>query len=464
MKDIFLVILASIFLFTCTTKQEQGNEQSQDLLTIELQNPIIPGYFADPSIVQHEDKFYLYATADPWGGDFLACWVSDDFRHWTFNKLNWPTKDACTSPTSNDHMVWAPSVIKKDGTFYMYVSVGSEVWCGIANHPLGPWENMLGDDPLIPFDTTMYYHVIDAEAFIDDVGVSYLYWGSGWDWKNGHCFVAVLNEDMSSFKTEKKEITPSRFFEAPFMVKYNSEYYLTYSEGKTIDETYEVRYAVGNSPLGSFVEAENSPILKINDSLKVFGPGHHTVMCYQDKSYIVYHRHSLPFVTGTALRQICINELQFDESKNEIQAVIPYGTQSFPALYRQEREFIRPVAITASSEKNEYTKAGNALDNSFATLWEAAENDNTPILTTGFDGNTKIDSMEIRFEYPWKEYKIKVEISRDGHEWVTVADFSEDGVIGSPVAIPIGETVQFVRLGFTGGEVTKSAIWDIYFY
>jgi beta-xylosidase len=46
-------------------------------------NPIIPGYFADPSLVQHDGKFYVYATIDPWGGDTLACWESDDFRSWT---------------------------------------------------------------------------------------------------------------------------------------------------------------------------------------------------------------------------------------------------------------------------------------------------------------------------------------------------------------------------------------------
>lgn len=78
----------------------------------------------------YEGKFYLYATVDPWGADFLPCWVSEDFRNWTFHRLNWPTKAACTSALSHKNMVWAPSVIQKGDMFYMYVSVGSEVWCG----------------------------------------------------------------------------------------------------------------------------------------------------------------------------------------------------------------------------------------------------------------------------------------------------------------------------------------------
>ncbi len=37
-----------------------------------------------------------------------------------------------------------------------------------------------------------------------------------------------------------------------------------------------MRYAVGDNPFGPFAEAGNSPILKVNDSLRGYGPGHHT--------------------------------------------------------------------------------------------------------------------------------------------------------------------------------------------
>jgi beta-xylosidase len=54
-------------------------------------NPIIPGYYADPSLVQYDGKFYVYATLDPWGGDTLGCWESGDFQHWTYRvKENLP--------------------------------------------------------------------------------------------------------------------------------------------------------------------------------------------------------------------------------------------------------------------------------------------------------------------------------------------------------------------------------------
>jgi beta-xylosidase len=51
-------------------------------------NPILPGYFADPSVVQVDGIVYIYATIDPWGGETLACWESKDWKNWTYRELN----------------------------------------------------------------------------------------------------------------------------------------------------------------------------------------------------------------------------------------------------------------------------------------------------------------------------------------------------------------------------------------
>ena len=460
MKNYFLATLSLLLLIGCNTTPATGEDK-----TVALNNPILPGYFADPSLVQYDGKFYMYVTADPWGTEFLSCWVSDDFRDWTFHKLNWPTKQACTSPTSNSNMVWAPSVIQKGDMFYMYISVGSEVWCGKASHPLGPWENMLGDVPMLEYDTTRFYHVIDAEAFTDDDGRSYLYWGSGWDWINGHCYAAELNDDMHSFKAEPVEVTPTRYFEGPLMIKHNGKYFLTYSEGKTIEETYEVRYAVGDTPFGPFTEAANSPILTMNDSLKVYGPGHHTTFTYGGKDYILYHRHRSPFVRGEAYRQTCISEFTFNDAKNEINTIIPYHTQSFPDIEKPRNEALSDVSVVASSESAGYATAGNVLDNSYATRWEAAEEDKSPSITATFAEETFLELMEIRFEYPWKTYYVKVEISEDGNEWSTVADYTEEGISGSPVTIPVIRDCKQVRLAFVEKEEeVRASVWEWRFY
>lgn len=456
----FMLILVSFQLSCSETTQKEKPTGAENIIS----NPFIPGYFADPSVVEHEGKFYLYATIDPWGGDSLSCWVSEDFKHWTFYQLNWPTKLACTSPLSNENMVWAPSVIKKDNKFYMYISVGSEVWVGVADHPLGPWQNMLEDQPMIPFDTTRYYHVIDAEAFIDDDGKAYLYWGSGWDWINGRCFAAELNEDMHSFKSEPVEITPTNYFEGPHVIKKNEKYYLTYSDGKTIEDTYKVHYAVGDSPLGPFTEAPNSPILQTNDSLDVYGPGHHTLMTFQDKHYILYHRHRLPFESGTAYRQLCINELHFDEQLDQIQTVVPYGEQAFPSLPTNHPLYITGQSARASSARDSSYLPEFTLDGSFATRWEAHESDQDPFMEVSFDHKTILDTMEIRFEYPGKKYHFIAEVSDDNENWRLLADYRADGISGSPINIPLKEKSGKVRLSFEQNEISNPSIWEIFFY
>ena len=416
--------------------------------TVSINNPIIPGYFADPSVVEFEGKYYLYATVDPWGADFLSCWVSDDFVNWTFHKLNWPTKVACTTKLSRENMVWAPSVIKRGDMFYMYISVGSEIWCGSAKHPLGPWKNMLVNKPLVPFDTTLYSHEIDAEVFIDDDSRAYLYWGSGWGWINGRCWVAELNDDMASFKSEKKEITPERYFEAPWMIKHDGKYFLTYSEGKTIEDSYEVRYAVGDSPFGPFKQADNSPILTKNDSLQVYGPGHHTIVNLRGQHFILYHKHRLPFVSGNAYRQTCMNPLNFNENGSQIMNVIPDNNVEIPRLTKSNRTIVNPVQIIASSHKNPLALPENVQDQHYGTLWEPSVKDNSPVMTASFRGIQNIGNVEIRFEYASEKYYFFTEISTDGSNWKKIADFSEEGIEGSPVIIPVNQRIKNFRLTF----------------
>jgi beta-xylosidase len=323
---------------------------------------------------------------------------------------------------------------------------------------------MLGDVPLLSYDLTRYVHVIDAEVFIDDDERIYLYWGSGWEWTNGRCFVAELNPDMRTFKTEAVEVTPTNFFEAPFMVKHNGIYFLTYSEGITIDETYEVRYATGGSPFGPFIEAENSPILTYDESLQVFGPGHHSMYTIEGKHYILYHRHRLPFVRGGAYRQTCIQEFTFNEEGTKINNIIPAHTQVFPNFSKKTVQYIQPEMLTASSSQAAHTRPEFAMDNHYGTRWESADDDKNPHLTATFEAVTHIENLEIRFEYPWKNYYLKVETSLNGNDWKTIADYTTSGVSGSPVNVPISEKCKNIRLSFVDMPNSgKPSVWEVRF-
>ncbi len=321
---IFL-LLVTCLMVACMNSTKKEKQDSTQLIT----NPVIDGYFADPSIVKEEDTFYIYATIDPWGGDELAVFSTRDFIHFDRHHLNWPSKDACTSPNSNSSMVWAPAVQKApNGKYYMYVSVGSEIWAGVSDAPLGPWKNVKTDNsPFISAPDFPEVHNIDADCFIDDDGQAYLYWGSGFNWVNGVCMAGKLNPDMISFAEEPVDVTPNHYFEAPHMIKRFGKYYLMFSDGKAIDSTYKIEYAVGDSPIGEFDEGVNSPILKSTLDSMIVGPGHHAVFREGKQDYILYHR-IYPQGEEYVLRQLCVDSLKFDADHN-ILKIEPQGIQPF---------------------------------------------------------------------------------------------------------------------------------------
>jgi arabinoxylan arabinofuranohydrolase len=428
-------------------------------------NPILPGYYADPSVVQHDGNYYLYATLDPWGGETLGCWSSEDFTNWTFHELNWPTKTLCTSATSKEAMVWAPSVVKGvDGKFYMYVSVGSEIWVGSSEHPLGPWRNLLKDKPLIPEDFKPGYHMIDAEAFIDDDGQAWLYWGSGWNWVNGKCWVVPLNADMITFSGEVSDATPSHYFEAPFMMKRSGIYYLMYSDGKTTEDTYQVHYAMGESPRGPFKEAVNSPILVSDHEHNILSPGHHTVTTVNGESYILYHRHSIPFDADAICRQVCMDKLEWDEH-GLIKTVKPThrGLQTAESISNQ----LTPISVshwTATSELSENYQAAFVGDQNYATLWKPRSDDLSPGVTVDFGAVVLLGKQELRLEYAWKPYRFTVKYSNDGELWKVLEEYMDSPVHGSPIVISSSIPVRYLRLEFSPESATSAGLIEWRFF
>lgn len=429
-----------------------------------LANPVLPGYYADPSVVRHGGSWYVYATLDPWGGETLGCWESKDFRNWTYRVLNWPTKKACTSPTSKGAMVWAPSVVRApDGRFAMYVSVGSEVWVGLADNPLGPWRDGNGGRPLIPENYKPGYHMIDAEGFIDDDGTAYLYWGSGHGWKNGKCWVVRLKPDLVTFDGEPKEVTPRNYFEAPFMLKHGGRYYLMYSQGVTIEDSYRVHYAIGDTPFGPFQEASNSPTLVTDGASNIVAPGHHAVFRDGARHYILYHRHSIPFDPKFIGRQTCVDELVFGPD-GLIAKVTP--THEGPALVSQgapRPKATEGIVVTASSQRNVHTDAARVVDDNYATLWAAGPEwkKDGAALDLDLGAARPIREIELRPEYAWKQYRLRVDISLDGVSWSTVADHTAEPVSGSPLILATPGEARHVRLVFPPSTATaEPALWE----
>ena len=461
---LIVVIVTCVMTYAVTDFQPPGRQETPARQP-HRGNPILPGYYADPSIVQHDGHIYIYATLDPWGDETLGCWESTDWKSWTYRELNWPTKKACTSPSSRSAMVWAPSVMRgTDGRFHMVVSVGNEVWAGVADSPVGPWKCASPDNcQLISYDFRPGYHMIDAELFLDSDGQAYLYWGSGHNWINGKCFAVKLKEDMVTFDGEVHDVTPANYFEAPFMYKRNGVYYLMYSSGNTIRDTYQVHCAIAASPFGPFEELPTSPVLVTDRANEVISPGHHAVFEHDGQAYILYHRHSVPFDPQFVGRQVCVDLLEF-EPDGTMRNVKP--THAGPPLVKGRQAFRMPLAGTfsASSQASQVNSPAYVGDDNYATRWTAMKGDHAPWLQMDLGSEQPVRRQEIRPEYAWKPYRLTLLASSDGNGWRTIADYSEKRIQGSPIVVEHPVTARYLRLAFVADAASQISVWEWHAY
>ena len=436
-------------------------------------NPIIPGYYADPTIIEDNGTFYIYATSDlrSWNDiTKMGVWSSTDLKNWKCTYLNWPTKEQCKTDTGRADGVWAPSVVKgANGKFYMYVTVGREIWVGIADHPLGPWKNARKDNqPLIRHKEYFYVETIDAECFIDDDGEAYLYWGSSDSGFNieGRCLAVKLNKDMVSFSDTPKDVTPPYFFEAPYMLKKNGTYYFMYSYGKTWDKTYQVRYATGETPFGPWKEGIVRPILVANEKDdRITSTGHHTMLDYKGKHYIVYHRFNTlgEYDISANLRQLAIDELIISPN-GVMEHVLTTHKGTLPKVDSKRKNLAFDAKATSSSDLDTICKASYVNDENNGTLW-VGDGTESEWVVLDFEREIPIEEIEIYVEYPIYSYSYKIEISKNGNDWKIIDDQINNTKIGSPMVLQQKVKTLYLRVTMKDNKIApRPGIWEIKVY
>lgn len=268
-----------------------------------IRNPVIPGWYGDPELRVHNGRYYIFATYSAAFAEqtFFDAFVSDDLVTWQKMPKILELKDV---PWSNQTAAWAPSVISRYGSLFMYFSSGDGDGIG-----LGVWHSYLKKfiDPLRrpligewPFGA----QPIDANVFVDDDGEAYLYFGG-----HGRCVGVKLRPDMNGLDGPFRLLTPKSYVEGPFMFKRNGKYYFMWSEGNWGDHTYGVAYAISDSPWGPFERIDC--VLKADDRI-ARGPGHNSVLQIPGTEdwVICYHRRPLT-ETHANHRVVCIDRLVF---------------------------------------------------------------------------------------------------------------------------------------------------------
>ena len=276
-----------------------------------MKNPISENWYADPEARLYDGKAYIYVTnslpfKDQKNLDLVI--VSNGSA-----RIRRDIVDMSTFPHVT-HAVWAPTVIEKNGLYYMIFASnniqkdgqpgGLEI--AVSNSPEGPFRALLSR-PLVG-SFVFGAQPIDAHLFKDDDGAVYLYFG-GW----GHCVLAKMNEDMDGFLPLPggetfMEVTPDGYVEGPCMLKRKGDYYFMFSTGNWTDGSYGVCVCRCHSPYGPFKDPKK--ILFAQPPL-ADGPGHHGYLkTGEDEWQIVYHRRTVGDLDPNH-RRLCIDRLLF---------------------------------------------------------------------------------------------------------------------------------------------------------
>ncbi len=343
-------VIGALFFCSCQNgdsgntsrgKDSSGNTKKPSQISY-LSQPLIKEiYTADPSAHVFGGKIYIYPSHDIDAGisedDEGAHFAMRDYHILSMDSINGKVTDNGVALDIKDipwagRQLWAPDVAVKNGMYYLYFPVKdkSDVFhIGVATSqsPAGPFkaeaEPMKGS------------FSIDPAVFTDTDGKTYMYFGGIWGgqlqrWNGGKydsagsktdlkkdkepaisAKMAKLSGDMLQFAEPVKEVQivdstgkpllggdhDRRYFEGPWMHRFNGKYYFTYSTG----DTHYLVYAIGSSPYGPFTYkgAFMNPVQGWTT--------HHSIVEIKGKWYIFYHDTQLS--GKTHLRNVKVTEL-----------------------------------------------------------------------------------------------------------------------------------------------------------
>lgn len=222
-----------------------------------LKNPIIPGYYPDPSICRVGDDFYLANSS------FELCpgvpiFHSKDLAHWEqIGHAVSMENELHEEKNVGVGGVMAPTLRYHNGVFYMLNANFSDKgnYIVTATEPAGPWSepHWMDDVP-----------GIDASLFIDNDGKAYVM-GTGDVWENEggkmERGIWLAEYDLENFRRIGEPYTifnsamrVTSAPEAPHLYHIGDYYYLMIAEGGT--EHYHSVVVARSKELFAFYEAD----------------------------------------------------------------------------------------------------------------------------------------------------------------------------------------------------------------
>jgi len=259
-------ILACLLAGSILTNSNTAGAQSTTLV-----NPILSGFYPDPSIVKTGDDYYLVnSTFSYFPG--LPVWHSKDLKNWKqIGNVISRTSQMDFLGERMTRGLFAPGISYYKGTYYLTCTdIDHEGnFVVTAKDPAGPWSNPIK----IP-----QVKGIDPSIFFDENGKAYVVYNSDApDYKplySGHRTIKIYEIDPLTLKVVGEEkilvnggvdITKKPvWIEGPHILKRNDWYYLYAAEGGTSVNHSQVVFR-SKTVTGPYAPYENNPILTQRD-------------------------------------------------------------------------------------------------------------------------------------------------------------------------------------------------------
>lgn len=273
----YIFIFAQL-LFTTVSAQVHDNPFAANPdpgEEITYTNPVIPGFYSDPSVCRVGDDYYLVtSTFEYFPG--VPVFHSKDLVNWEQIGHCIERKDQLPHGIN----IFAATIRYNKGTFYMITTntgVGGNFYV-TAENPAGPWSNPVWID--VPG--------IDPDLYFDDNGKAYII--------SSPFLLYEINIETGELLTEGKKIwygTGGRYAEGPHIYKKDGYYYLMAAEGGT-EEAHSETIARSNTIWGPYTDNPANPILyhanAAGQNKLIQGLGHADMIQAHDGSWwIVFH-------------------------------------------------------------------------------------------------------------------------------------------------------------------------------
>jgi len=266
---------------------------------------VIPGDFADPSIIKVGQKFFAVGTSSEWAPHF-PIYESSNLKNW---KQKGYVFDKAPEWTSGSF--WAPEYFKIGSTYYLYYSARrkSDNLCFIGVATSAYPDRGFKDHGVI---LTYGKETIDPFVFKDGEQLYITFKAYGLENRPIEIMAFKLSSDGLStdgqpftlLKDEKR-----KGMEGQSIMKKNGYYYIFYSAGDCCGGgcSYQVGVARSKSFLGPYEYFDQNPILSQNNNWKCMGHGTFVDMP-KGQTYYLHHAYNKSSGTATG-RQGIISEL-----------------------------------------------------------------------------------------------------------------------------------------------------------